>query len=127
MCFPSLAPGPNLYLTALAPNLYFTTPILNLYLPAPALSLRSPVLRFTIKVCYSYSVCLYKLSVFLYVLTCLSIMWAISKLQLFEISSQEFLSIFFIWLSLIRFCSFLFRNSITVTLLVLLFWYYDKL
>ena len=29
----ALAPGPNLYLTALAPNLYLPTPALNLYLP----------------------------------------------------------------------------------------------
>ena len=49
LCFP--APGPNLYLTAPAPNLYFTAPALNLCLP---------VLRFTVKVCYSYSVYLYK-------------------------------------------------------------------
>ena len=41
-------------------------------------------------------------------------MWAISKLQLFEISSQEMFSIFLIWLELIIFCSLLFRNSITV-------------
>ena len=44
-------------------------PTLNLYLPGPALNLCSPVLRFTVKVCYSYSysVYLYKLSVYLYV------------------------------------------------------------
>ena len=51
LCFPALAAGPNLYLTAPAPNLYFTAPALNLCLP---------VLRFTVKVCYSYSVYLNK-------------------------------------------------------------------
>ena len=66
-----LAPGLNLYLTAPGPNLYFTAPALNLYLPASALNFCSPVLRFacsTVKVCYSYSVYLCKLSVYLYVL-----------------------------------------------------------
>ena len=52
LCFP--APDPNLYLTAPAANLYLTTLALNLYLPAPALNLCLPVLRFTVKVCYSY-------------------------------------------------------------------------
>ena len=49
--FPALAPGPNLYFMAPAPNLYFTAPALNLHLS---------VLRFTVKVCYSYNVYLYK-------------------------------------------------------------------
>ena len=44
----ALAPAPAL---TLRPNLYFT---------APALNLCSPVLRFTVKVCYSYSVYLCK-------------------------------------------------------------------
>ena len=53
--FPGPAPDPNLYLMAPAPNFYFTVPALNLYLPVPALSLRYlPVLRFTVKVCYSF-------------------------------------------------------------------------
>ena len=50
---------------ALAPvlHLYFPTPApaLNLFLPALAINLRLPVLRFTVKVCDSYSVDLYKL------------------------------------------------------------------
>ena len=41
----ALVPGPNLYLTV---------PVLNLYLLAPAITFCSPVLRFTVKVCYSY-------------------------------------------------------------------------
>ena len=49
-------PGPYLYITAPVPNLYFTTPALNLYLPAPTLKLCLPVLRFTVKVSYSYNV-----------------------------------------------------------------------
>ena len=70
----ALAPGPNLYLTNLAPNLHFTAPALNLYLPAPALTLCLPwrclpALRLTVKVCYSYSVYLYNLTVYLNVLT----------------------------------------------------------
>ena len=123
---------------ALAPsyNLYFTAPALNLYLLASAFNLCLPVLRFTVKACYSYSVYLYKLQSqeterlsvsydYAYtqrLLICtnlLSVMWEISKLQLFEISSQEIL--------LITFCSFLFRNCITVILLFLLFQYdYSK-
>ena len=67
LCFP--APGPNLYLAALALYLYFTASALNLHLPAPELNLCSPALRFTVKVCYSYIVYLYKLSVY-FVLTC---------------------------------------------------------
>ena len=69
MCFPASGPGPgpNLYLTTPTPNLYFTAPALNLYVPVPALNLCSPVLRFTVKVCYSYSVYLHKLNVYLYV------------------------------------------------------------
>ena len=59
----ALVPGSNLYLTAPAPNLYFTSPVL-------ALNLCLLVLRFTVKVCYSDSVYLYKLSVYLYVRTC---------------------------------------------------------
>ena len=50
---PDPGPSPNLYMTAPTPNLYFTAPALNLYLPAPALHSRLPVLRFTVKVCYS--------------------------------------------------------------------------
>ena len=40
---------------ALAPglSLYLTTPALNLYLLAAALTFCLPVLRFTVKVCYS--------------------------------------------------------------------------
>ena len=55
LCFPALAldSGPNLYLVAPAPNLYFTALAPNLYLPAPAFNLCSPVLRFTVQVCYS--------------------------------------------------------------------------
>ena len=63
---PALAPGPNLYLTIQAPNLYFTAFVLSLYLPAPILTLCFTALRFTVKVCYSYSVYLYVL---------ISIMW----------------------------------------------------
>ena len=84
LCFP--APGPNLFLTA---------PALNLYLLASALNSCLPVLRFTVKVCYSYNVYLDKLSVYLYLLR---LMWATSKLKLFEIYSQEIFSILLIWL-----------------------------
>ena len=55
LCFP--APGLNLYLTV---------PVLNLYLPIPALNFCLPVLCFTVKACYSYSVYLYKFSLFLF-------------------------------------------------------------
>ena len=79
---PALAPGPNLYLTIQAPNLYFTAFVLSLYLPALTLTLCFTALRFTVKVCYSYSVYLYNFSPYLYVL--ISIMWGINKLQLFE-------------------------------------------
>ena len=54
-------PRPELWLSA--PYLYFMALAHNLYLPALALNLCLPVLRFTVKVCYSYSVYLYKLSV----------------------------------------------------------------
>ena len=94
MCFPASGPvpgpgpGPNLYLMTPAPNLYFTAPALNLYLPVPALSLCSAVLRFTVKVCSSYSVT-YLNSTSTYMCTnLLSIILAISKFQLLEISLQ---------------------------------------
>ena len=93
---PGPGPGRNLYLAAPVPNFYFTAPALNLYLRAPALNLCLPILRFAVKVCYSCSVCLYKLSV---CTNLLSIIWAISELQLFEISSQEIFPIFLIWLN----------------------------
>ena len=66
---PDLVPGPNLYLTTPAPNLSFTAPSLNSYLPAPALNLCFPAVRFTVKACYTYSVYLYNLGVYLYELT----------------------------------------------------------
>lgn len=65
LCFPApelpldLGRGPNLYLTALSPILYFTA-VLNLCLH---------VLRFIVKTCYSYSVHLHKVSVYLHALT----------------------------------------------------------
>ena len=68
------SPVINLYLPTSALNLYFPAPTANLCLPAPTLNLFLPpnlclpVLRFTVKICYSYSVYLYKLSVYLYVL-----------------------------------------------------------
>ena len=52
-------------------------------------------------------------------------MWKISKLQLFEISSQEIFLIF-LMLALAHQGSLLFHNSITVILLFLLFWYDDS-
>ena len=57
---PALAPCPKFVFHRPGPQFVFS----------PALSLCSPVLRFTVKVCYSYSVYLYKLSVYLYVPTC---------------------------------------------------------
>ena len=69
-------------------NLYLLATFLSLFLPTLTLNLCLPVLRFTVKVCYCYSV---------YLLICtyfLSIMWEISKL--FEIFSQGILSIFLI-------------------------------
>ena len=95
------------------PQFVFTSRVLTLCLPA---------LRFTVKVCRSYSVYLYNFSVYLYVL--ISIMWEISKLQLLEISSWE---IFFDFLNLAITDHILliwFRNSITVTLI---FWFDDTL
>ena len=50
------------------PNLYLPAPVLSLFLPALVLNLCLPVLCFTAKDCYSYSVYLYKLSVYSYVL-----------------------------------------------------------
>ena len=44
-------------------NLYLPVPALNWFLPALVLNLYLPVLRFIVKVCYSYNVYLYKLSV----------------------------------------------------------------
>ena len=61
------APALNLYFLAPGPNLYLPAPAFNLFLPVLVLTLCLPVLRFTDKVCYSYSVYLYKLSVYLYV------------------------------------------------------------
>ena len=75
LCFPAPGPGPqpqfvfdgpgpnlyfaapvlNFYFAAPALNLYLAAPALNLYSPAPALNLCWPVLRFSVKVCYSYS------------------------------------------------------------------------
>ena len=80
--------------TSPALNLYLPPPAVNLFLPALALNLCSPNLRFIVKVCYSCSVYLHKLSVDLYVLTFLSIMWQTSIL--FNISSQQIFSIFLI-------------------------------
>ena len=40
----------------LGPNLYLTAPALNLHSPLPALNLCLLLHRFTVKVCYSYSV-----------------------------------------------------------------------
>ena len=59
---PRLWPWPpplDLHLSAPALNLYFPAPALNLFLPALVLILCLPVLRFTVRVCYSYSVYLY--------------------------------------------------------------------
>ena len=63
-------PALNLFLPDPAINLYFAAPATNLYLPAPTLNLFSLtalalnlcllVLRFVVKVCYSYSVYLCK-------------------------------------------------------------------
>ena len=89
---------------------------LSFSLPVPVLTL-----PFTVKVCYSYSVCSYNFSVYLYVL--IGIIWEISKLQLLEISSWK---IFFDFLNLAITDQILlisFRNSVTVTLI---FWYDDK-
>ena len=64
-------PGPRLPALALAPapdlNLYFPAPASNLYLPALVLNFCLPLPRFTVKICYSYSVYLYNFSVYLYV------------------------------------------------------------
>ena len=97
------------------PQFVFTSRVLTLCLPA---------LRFTVKVCRSYSVYLYNFSVYLYVL--ISIMWEISKLQLLEISSWEiffdFLNlaitdhILFIFISKFNYC-----NSY-----ILVWWYVEK-
>ena len=75
-----------------------------------------------LKVYYSYSVYFYKLSVYLYVLK--YNVGEKSKLQLFEIPSQETFSIFSIWPELITFYSTLFLNSIYVALLI---WYGHQL
>ena len=48
-------PGPKFVFHVSSPQFVFAGPALNLCLP---------VLRFTVKVCYSYSVYLYKLSVY---------------------------------------------------------------
>ena len=79
-----LDPGSNFYLMATAPNLYFMVSVLNLCLP---------VLRFALKVYYSYSVYLYKpqsqererVSVSYDMYRLLSV----SSCNCFEISSQD--------------------------------------
>ena len=58
-------PALNLYFPAQVPNFYLPVPALNFFLLALVLNLCFPVLRFTVKVCYSYSVYLSKLSVYL--------------------------------------------------------------
>ena len=76
MCFYSLllgvfvfpGPRPLIFLPVLALNLYLPAPALSLFLPPLALNLCLPFLRFTVQVCYNYSVYLYKLSVYLFVL-----------------------------------------------------------
>ena len=59
-------PALNLYFASLAPNLFLWELAPNLFLPALALLCLS-VLRFTVKVCYSYSAYLHKLSVYVLV------------------------------------------------------------
>ena len=78
LCFYSLllgvfvfpGPRPLIFLPVLALNLYLPAPApaLSLFLPPLALNLCLPFLRFTVQVCYNYSVYLYKLSVYLFVL-----------------------------------------------------------
>ena len=62
------APTPNLYFPILALNMYLLAQVLDLVLPALALNFYLPVLHLTVQVCFSYSVYLYKLSVYLYAL-----------------------------------------------------------
>ena len=74
-------------------SIYWSPASMCIYWPQ---SLICVCLFFTTKVCYSYNVYLYKLSLYK-LLTCtyfLSIIWEISKL--FEISSKELFSIFLI-------------------------------
>ena len=56
--------GPQIVFSGLGPQFGFTGPPLNLFLPALAINLSLLVLRITAKVCYSYSVYLYKISVY---------------------------------------------------------------
>ena len=90
------SPALNLYFPALALNIYLLAPALNLFIPDLALSLGLPVHRFTVKVCYSDSVYLYVHYICLRTFF-LSKLWEKSKLQLFEISSQDIFSIFLIF------------------------------
>ena len=70
----ALTPGASFCLMIPVPNMYFMSLALNLYLLAPVLNFCLPVLRFTVEFCYSYSVYLCKLRVYLYILIILSIM-----------------------------------------------------
>ena len=70
----ALTPGSSFCLMISVPDLYFMSLALNLYLLAPVLNFCLPVLRFTVEFCYSYSVYLCKLRVYLYILIILSIM-----------------------------------------------------
>ena len=54
---------------AAALNLHLPVPAINLFLPALVLNLCLSALRFTVKVCYSYGVYLFKLCIYLYVFT----------------------------------------------------------
>ena len=56
--------GPQFVFSGLGPQFVFTGPALNLFLPALAINLSLLVLRITVKVFYSYSVYLYKLSAY---------------------------------------------------------------
>ena len=94
---PALAPGPNLYLTTPAPNLYWRPRLsICIYLPRPSICVR---LFFVLQLKFVIVTCLLIWTQRLIICTkLLSIMWATSKLQLFEISAQEILSIFLICL-----------------------------
>ena len=61
------APALNLYFPATATNLYLPAQVLHLLFPNLVLNLCLPVVCFTVKVFYTYSAYLYKLSVYLYV------------------------------------------------------------
>ena len=74
--FPGPGPGPGPrsqpwpWPAVPAPNLFFTALALNFFLPASVLNSCLSVLRLTVKVCFSNSVYLDKLSLYLYLLTC---------------------------------------------------------